>query len=456
MDQKTYDLIIIGGGPAGYLAAERASKEGLSVAVFEKRSLGGVCLNEGCIPTKSLLNSAKIYAKTAHGKVYGVNAQEMKLDHMCVIQRKNEVVKTLVEGVKAKMYTSKVEVIPAVASIKGKTAEGFIVTANRKDYTAKNILLAAGSDAIVPPILGLADALQKGFAYTSREILNIDHLPKKLIIIGGGVIGLEMAYYFCMAGVQVTVIEMLNKIAGPVDAELSKILLNSLVRNGVEFHLNSRVIEFENGIVAALKGGKRFKIETDAVLLSIGRCPSTDGLGLETIGIYTERGAVVTDNHMRTNISNVYAAGDINGKSMLAHTAYREAEVAINNILGKKDLMSYDVIPSVIYTTPEVATIGETEDTAKEKGFSFEIKKLSMAYSGRYVAENEYADGVCKVIVEKGTERLLGVQLIGIYASEIILAAGVMIESRLPLESLKKIVFAHPTEGEIIRETIFN
>ena len=455
MEQKNYDLIIIGGGPAGYLAAERAGESGLAVLLFEKRKLGGVCLNEGCIPTKSLLNTAKIYAKALHGDVYGVEAEQLKLDHNRAVKRKNKVVKMLVEGVKAKMRANKVDVIYADAYIKGKAEEGFVVAAEGMDYQAKTLLLAAGSEPVVLPVPGLSEAIESGFAITSREILDIDHVPKKMVIVGGGVIGLEMADYFKTVGSAVTVVELLNKIAGPFDAKVSTMLQEHFTNNGVEFRLGSRVTEVGYGSVTVETDGVTENIETDRVLLSVGRRPAADGLGLENIGVYLENGAVVTDNQMRTNIPGVFAAGDINGKSMLAHTAYREAETAVNNMLGKKDVMSYNVIPSVIYTTPEAASVGETEETAKAKGIDCDKKQISMMYSGRYVAENDRLDGICTVIIEKSSQRLLGVQLVGTYASEIILAAGVMIESRMPLESLKKTVFAHPTVGEIIREAIF-
>jgi dihydrolipoamide dehydrogenase len=453
---KTSDIIIIGGGPAGYLAAERATEGGLKTVLFEKRNLGGVCLNEGCIPTKSLLNAAKIYAKAAHGDAYGISADGLKLDHAKVMSRKNQVVKALVSGVTTKMRAGGVEVIPAAAVIREKGGEGFVVTAEGENYTAKYLLIAAGSEPVLPPITGLAAGLETGYVYTSREILDIDHVPERLAIVGGGVIGLEMADYFSIAGAKVSVVEMLDKIAGPFDPEISTILQDNLKRNGVDFYLGSRVTEIASDRLIFEKDGAAQEINADAILLCIGRKPAADGLGLEAIGVYTERGAVVVDNAMQTNLPGLYAVGDINGKSMLAHTAYRESEVAVNNILGKKDRMVYDVIPSVIYTTPEAASVGETEETAQSKGYDFVVKKLPMAYSGRYLAENTKLDGICKVLVTRDTERILGVQLIGTYASEIILAAGAMIESGLPLASLQKIVFAHPTVGEIVREVIFS
>ena len=451
---QVHDLMIIGGGPAGYLAAERAAQGGLSVLLFEKRALGGVCLNEGCIPTKTLLNSAKLYDHAKNGAAYGIAVKSVSIDHSAVVARKDKVVKTLVAGVNAKMKGRKVTVVKEVATIAGKSDGGLAVQAGDHVYEAKRLLLAAGSEAIIPPIPGIKEGLESGFVMTNREILNMTKLPKRLTVIGGGVIGLEMAAYFAMVGVKVTVIEMTSKIAGYTDGEVSDALQKDLTAKGIDFLLNCKVTKINKNSIEYEKDGVH-TVKADAVLLSVGRRASTEGLGLESIGLFTEHGAVVTDNHLRTNVPNVYAAGDINGKSMLAHTAYREAEVAVNHILGKRDCMRYDAIPSVIYTLPEVASVGETEESAKEKGLIFTVKKLPMIYSGRFVAENEGADGLCKLLVETGSNRLIGAHIIGSYASEMIYGAAMMIESRWQVDDLKEIVFPHPTVCEIIRETLF-
>jgi dihydrolipoamide dehydrogenase len=452
----TYDLTIIGGGPAGYLAAERAAQGGLSVLLFEKRELGGVCLNEGCIPTKTLLHSAKLYEQAKNGGAFGVFGENFAYNHETVVARKNKVVKKLTSGVASVMKRHKVEVVKETAVITGKTAEGFSVSAGGSIYEAKRLLVAAGSEPIVPPIPGLKEGLASGFVKTSREILDMVALPKSLTVIGGGVIGLEMATYFATAGVSVTVVEMANHIGGYTDGEIAQILLDELKGKGVKFKLGCKVTEIgANSVSYQGQDGVSASLETETVLLSIGRRPCSQGLGLETIGVFTERGAVVTDNHLRTNVPGVYAAGDINGKSLLAHTAYREAEVAVNHMLGKRDTMRYDAIPSVIYTAPEVAGVGETEETAAEKGLAFTVKKLPLAYAGRFVAENEKTGGLCKILVEKGSERVLGVHMVGGIASEIIYGAAMMVESRWPLADLQKMVFPHPTVGEILREVMF-
>jgi len=450
-----FDLIVIGGGPGGYLAAERAGHAGLKVALFEKRSLGGVCLNEGCIPSKALLYSAKVYDYANHASAYGVTVKGAAIDQNAVIDRKDGVVKALVSGVGATMKKNHVTVVNAAAVIKGKTADGFEVEADGKSYTGKKLIIAAGSEAVVPPIPGAKEGLAARYVMTNREILALREIPKALAIIGGGVIGLEMASYFCSVGSKVTVIEMLNKIAGPTDDEISTILQKNYAKKGVDFKLGCKVTGFEKGSVSYTDPeGKAQKLACDYSLMSIGRRPSSAGLGLESIGVYTERGAVKTDDHLLTNVPDVYAVGDINGKLMLAHTAYREAEVAVNHILGKKDTMRYGAIASVIYTNPEVGCVGETEESAKQKGFTVKTAKLPMIYSGRYLAEGG-GDGICKIIADAKTNKLLGVHMIGSYCSEIIYGAAQMIESGMKIETLKELVFPHPTVSEIVRETLF-
>ena len=450
-----YDLIVLGGGPAGYLAAERAGHEGLSVLCIEKNSLGGVCLNEGCIPTKTLLYSAKTYENALHGDKYGVTAENVKLDHNKVIDRKQKVIKTLVAGVTAALRANKAEVVKAEGVIKGRNAEGFVVEANGTEYVGARLLIATGSSPAVPPITGLRDQLAKGFVMTSREALELREIPKKLAVIGGGVIGLEMASYFASAGSEVTIIEMLDHIAGANDAEMVKLLQKNFEKRGMKFYLGTKVVEITGDAVLCEKDGEKLSIPADKILLSIGRRANTAGIGLEKIGVLTERGAIVTDDRMRTNVAEVYAAGDVNGKSMLAHTAYREAEVAINNICGKKDRMRYNAIPGVLYTNPELASVGETEDTAKAKGLDVKVVKIPMRFSGRYLAENEGGDGIAKLVVNNKTKTVVGAQALCNYSSEFIVACGTFIETELTIDDIKQIVFPHPTVSEIIREAVF-
>ena len=452
-----YDLIVLGGGPAGYRAAERAGAEGMKTLVIEKRALGGVCLNEGCIPSKTLLNSAKIYDyANGYGEKYGVSTTGAKLDHAFVINRKNKVVKTLVSGIGAAMKKYKVEVVYAEGKITGRTANGFSVEAEGKTYETAKLLIATGSEALVPPIPGLREGLAAGHVLTNREILDLDHVPESLCVIGGGVIGLEMASYFCSAGAHIEIVEMMDKIAGPTDREISAMLQKHYEKKGIIFRLGAKVVEVKPGEVIYEKDGKRESVKAEKILCSIGRRAVTANIGLESIGVACERGAILTDDQMKTNVPGVFAAGDVNARIMLAHTAYREAEVAINTMLGRKDSMNYNEIPSVIYTNPEVASVGETLDSAKKKGIDAEERKIPMAYSGRFLAENEGGEGICKAVIDKKSHKLLGVHMMGNPCSEIIVSAALMLNRELRLADLECLVFPHPTVGEVMREFIFD
>lgn len=456
MADNRFDIIIIGGGPGGYNAAERAAHGGLKTALFEERALGGVCLNEGCIPTKTLLYSAKILDYANHGEKYGVTVEGAKLDHAKVVDRKDRVVKTLVSGVAAKMKNAGVTVINGTAKIKEKTPAGFIVECGGEMYEAANLLICTGSEAVIPPIPGLREAYEAGFAVTNREILDIRTLPKKVVVIGGGVIGLEMASYFNSVGCEVSVIEMLDKIAGPTEKEISSILEKNYAKKGVKFILGAKVTSVDkSGHVEYEKDGKTERIECDLVLISTGRRARTKDIGLEEVGVQLNRGAVVTDETCRTSVPGIWAAGDVNGKIMLAHTAYREGEVAITNILGGHDRVDYRAIPSVIYTNPEVGTVGETVESAKKAGIDAEEVTLSLRYSGRYIAENEGGDGIVKIVYGREHHEILGVHMIGSYASEIIYGAAAMVAKEQRVSDVQKIVFPHPTVCEVIREAMF-
>lgn len=450
-----FDLIVLGGGPAGYLASERAGHAGMSVLCIEERSVGGVCLNEGCIPTKTLLYSAKLYDGAAHGDKYGVTAEGLKIDHAKVIARKDKVVKTLVSGVQSALKANHVTLVNARGKITGRGEEGYIVEAGGETYIGKRLLIATGSSPAVPPIPGLKEGLASGFVCTNREILALTEQPKSLVVIGGGVIGLELASYFTSIGTKVTVIEMLDHIAGENDAELVSILKKGFEKRGVTFLLSAKVTEVTATAVKYEKDGAVSEVACEKVLLSIGRRANTKDIGLESIHVLTERGAIVTDAHMKTNQPEVYAAGDVNGKSMLAHTAYREAEVAVNTMLGKKDAMRYSAIPGVLYTNPELSSVGETEAGAKAKGYDVGCVKIPMRFSGRYIAENEGGDGIMKLVVDNATKKVLGAQALSNYSSEFIVTVGTFIELGLTVDEIKEIVFPHPTVSEIVREAVF-
>lgn len=454
-----FDLIIMGGGPAGYNAAERAAHAGLNTVLFEERALGGVCLNEGCIPTKTLLNSAKIYESAVHGEAYGVKVDGASIDHSAVVDRKNKVVKTLVSGVGAKMKGAGVKVVNGTAKIVAKSREGFTVECGGEKYEAAKLLICTGSEASVPPITELREAVESGLAVTNREILDERDVPRRIAVIGGGVIGLEMASYFNTLGAKVTVIEMMDKIAGPTDRDISKILQSNYAKKGVEFVLGAAVSSVGgkkgDGYVEYKIGDKTEKIGCDLVLVSTGRRPRTKDIGLEILGVLTNRGAIITDETGRTSVPNVWAAGDVNGKSMLAHTAYREGEAAVNSMLGIKDRVDYRAIPAVIYTKPEVGTVGETVESAAKVGIKAKEYTVSLRYSGRYVAENEGGDGIVKIVTDEEHKTIIGVHMIGSYASEIIYGAAAMVAREDRVSDVRKLVFPHPTVCEVIREGMF-
>ena len=453
---ELFDLLVVGGGPGGYLCAERAAQGGLKVALFEKRALGGTCLNEGCIPTKTLLNSSKMYRHATESAAFGVTVTGATYDHAKVVDRKNKVVKTLVSGVGATMSANKVTVITGDAKIAGRAEGGFAVEANATTYHGRRLAIASGSETVVPPVPGLKEGLASGFVVTNREVLDLKELPKDLVVIGGGVIGLEMAYYFASVGVKVTVIEMMPKIAGATDPEICKVLQDAFVKRGMVFKLSCKVLEVKANSVVYEENGEKKEIACDKVLLSAGRKPSTANMGLETLGLEMDRAAIVVDRHLCTTVQNVYAIGDCNGKVMLAHTAYREAEVAVNHMLGKPDEMRYDVIPAVIYTDPEVASVGHSKEGAQKLGMNVKEVKLPMSYAGRYLAENEAGKGFIKLIVDTDRNRLVGCHMVGSYASEIIMTATMMVDTEMHPDRLKKLVFPHPTVAEMIREAIFH
>ncbi len=455
-----YDLAIIGGGPGGYVAAERAGAAGLKVVLFERKSLGGVCLNEGCIPTKTLLYSAKVYNYAKTGDHYGVYVSDPTFKYDEIVARKNKVVKKLVGGVRVAMKGNGVEVVAENATIQGRDAEGIKVEAAGNVYAAKNLLICTGSEAAVPPFPGLKEA--GDVIVTNREILAMTERPEELVVIGGGVIGMEFAAFFSTLGTKVTVVEMLPKILGPLDDEISEMLQKQYEKRGVEFCLRCKVTGIEgNTVVYEDPEGKVCRVSGDKILVSVGRRANLQGFGLENIGVELALNpagrpyGIKVDEKMRTNVPGVYAAGDVTGFSMLAHTASREGEVAVNNILGKDDRMRYNAIPGVVYTNPEVAGAGITEAEAKAKGIDYKVVKLPMAYSGRFVAENERGEGICKIIVGAAHHEVLGVHMLGNPCSEIINSACLAIETEMTLEQLQEVVFPHPTVSEIIKETSF-
>ena len=446
-----YDIAIIGGGPAGYNAAEKAAINGLKTVLFEKNAIGGVCLNEGCIPTKTLLYSAKLLDNMKGASKYGIlEGEQAGFDLGKIISRKDKVVKKLTGGVKMKLTSSSVEIVEGVATLLGEKSDKIRISCNEVEYVVKYVLVCTGSDTIIPPIKGLADVAY----WTSKEALEIKELPKSLVIIGGGVIGIEFASFFNSMGVKVTVIEMMPEILGAMDKETSAMLRKEYAKKGIDFHLNTKVTEVSPEGVTIEKDSKTSIINADRILLSVGRKANTDKVGLSNLSVEILRNGVRVNEYMQTSHPRVYACGDITGYSMLAHTAIRESDVAVNHILGIDDPMSYKAIPGVVYTNPEIAGIGKTEEELKATGSYYQVLKLPMAYSGRFVAENELGNGLCKLIIDEEA-KIIGCHMLGNPASELITIAGMAIEQELTVDDFRKVVFPHPTVSEIIHESLF-
>ena len=446
-----YDIAIIGGGPAGYTAAERAAAGGLKTVIFEKKAMGGVCLNEGCIPTKTLLYSAKLLDNAKGAAKYGIAVPDgISFNLEKIIDRKDKVVKKLTGGVKQTVKSYGAELIEKEAVITGEDNGLIQILAGGEKYEVTYLLVCTGSDTVIPPIKGLSEIDY----WTSKEALEMAALPKSLAIIGGGVIGMEFASFFNSMGVKVSVIEMMPEILGAMDKETSAMLRTEYQKRGVDFQLNSKVTEVSPSGVTIEKAGKSVLIEAEKILVSAGRKANLSQVGLDKLNVELARNGVKVDEHMLTSHPHVYACGDITGHSMLAHTAIRESEVALNHILGVEDRMNYNCVPGVVYTNPELAGVGKTEEELKAAGISYHIQKLPMAYSGRFVAENETGNGLCKLILDD-EDRIIGCHLLGNPASEIIIVAGLAVQHGYTVEEFQKTVFPHPTVGEIYHETFF-
>ena len=445
-----FDIAIIGGGPAGYTAAERAGANGLKAVLFEKKAIGGVCLNEGCIPTKTLLYSAKILDSVKAASKYGVSAESPSFDLSKIMSRKDKTVKMLTGGVKMTVNSYGVTIVEKEACIEGEKDGQIHISCGGETYFVKYLLVCTGSDTVIPPIPGLSETAY----WTSKEALEVKQLPKTLAIIGGGVIGMEFASFFNSMGVKVHVVEMMAEILGVMDKETSGMLRSEYTKRGVTFYLNTKVVEVNPHGVVIEKDGKTSTIEAEQLLLSVGRKANLSGIGLDKLNIELLRNGVKVDEHLLTSHPRVYACGDITGYSLLAHTAIREAEVAINHILGVEDRMNYECVPGVVYTNPEVAGVGKTEEELIKQGIPYRVSKLPMAYSGRFVAENEQGNGLCKLIQdEKG--KIIGCHMLGNPVSELIVIAGIAIQKGYTVEEFQKTVFPHPTVGEIYHEIMF-
>ncbi|MEN0072675.1 MAG: dihydrolipoyl dehydrogenase [Propionicimonas sp.] len=449
-----YDVIVLGGGPGGYLAAERLGHAKKKVLLVEEQYLGGTCLNVGCIPTKSLLNSAKLYLHARHSEMFGVTAEAVSFDWAKVQSWKDEVVKTLVGGVAMTEKRVGVE----VADGHGTLVEPGRVAVNGETKTADHVILATGSVPVMPPIPGAKD---NPAVVDSTGLLALDTFPSKLVVIGGGVIGVEFASLFAAFGAQVEVIELLPEIVPFADADLASRLRKGI--EGVTFHLGCKVSAIEDTTVVYTDArGNEVRTGADVILMAVGRRPLLQGWGAEQAGLeFTPRGIVVDDT-MRTNLPNVWAIGDVTGRSLLAHAAYRMAEIAVAHILDPEkaartgQYLRTETIPWAVYSIPESAGVGLTEAQAKAQGLEVVTATVPLVMSGRFVAENGLkAPGAVKIIAEKASRVVRGIHAVGPYSPETIWGAAAVLESEYTVDDLRQVVFPHPTVSEGIREAVW-
>ena len=454
--EERYDIAIIGGGPGGYVAAIRAAQLGAKVALVEKDKLGGVCLNRGCIPTKALVKGIELLNQLKKAGECGVIAGEPSFDFARMMVHKKEVVEKLIAGVGALMKANKIEVFRGT----GQLLKPGLVRVSREegdaqDIAADKIIIATGSVSARPPIPGL----DLPGVLTSDDVLDLEEVPTDMVIVGGGVIGIEFATILNALGTKVTIVEMLPRLLLPVDHELARRYGQLLKGRGVEVHLNSPVKEIKP------KDGRllvRFEapegevthpqeVEAEKVLVATGRMPYTAGLNLEGVGVKVERRAIVVDEYLRTSVPEIYAIGDVTGGIMLAHVASREGAVAAENALGHERRMDYRVVPNCVFSMPEIAGVGLTEEEAKKKSVVYKVSRFPFRASGRALTMGE-TEGLVKMICEEGTGRVLGLHIMGPHATDLIAEGTLAIRLGATARDIAETIHAHPTLPEAVME----
>jgi len=442
-----YDLIVIGAGPGGYEAAGHAGKMGKKVALVEKGRVGGTCLNVGCIPAKTFLRSSKLFHECGESQSYGVRVGSREFDMPAVVARKDRVVATLTKGVEGMLKRAGVETISGQARLVARNT----VQVGERRIEAANILIATGSRPAVPPVSGIGSAR----VLDSNTVFGITAIPRRVAIVGGGYIGLEFACFFNEIGSQVAVYEMLPHIASGCDRDISSRLLQILKRKGIEFHLSAKVTAIDESALRYTEAdGSQGADAADCILNAAGRAPNVTGLGLEEIGVDFSAKGIRTSDRGQTNVAGIWACGDATGRRMLAHVATREGIAAVNNMFGRKDRIRYNAIPAVIYTHPEVATVGQTEEELQAAGVEYKKSIVPMAVAGRFLVENEGGSGIVKALAGARHGEILGVHAIGDSSSEFIVAAAVMVATEMCVADAAGIVFPHPTVSEALREAI--
>lgn len=446
------DIIIIGSGPGGYQAACHAAKLGQKVCVIEAGELGGTCLNHGCIPTKTLCRNAEALNTLRSAEIFGVTGiNDVKFDFQTAIQRKNDVVKQLRSGIETLMQHPNISLVKGKAQFKGRHT----VTVNGEEYSAPNIIIATGSVSKCPPITGM----ELEGVVTSTEMLSLHDLPKRLCIIGAGVIGMEFASIFNSFGSKVTVIEFLKEALPVLDSDIAKRLRQTISKHGVTFHMQSGVKNItettdDNGerqlLVSFEKKGKKMQTDADVVLVATGRKPNTDGLALENAGIEASKKGISVDHDFMTNIEGVYAIGDVNGECMLAHAATFQGLHVVNHILGKEDNIKFNVMPSAVFTYPEAASVGMSEDACKAEGIEYSCHKSFYRANGKALAMNE-TDGILKLMTN-ADGKIIGCHAFGAHSADIVQEVTVLINSDAGIKDLADIVHIHPTLSETLHD----
>ncbi|WP_298844178.1 dihydrolipoyl dehydrogenase [Clostridium sp.] len=448
------DITIIGGGPGGYVAAIHAAKLGAKVILIEKEKLGGTCLNWGCIPTKTLVRSAQVFDTLKKAEEFGCYAENIGIRMEKVIDRKDKVVTQLVTGIKYLMDKNNVKVINGIAEIVDN--ETILAKSNTQEITikTKNIIIATGSKSAVIPIKGI----ENKNVIDSSDALCLKEVPKKLVIVGGGVIGMEFAYIYASFGAEVTVVEFMDQCLINCDDDVCEENKKSAIKKGIKLYTTAKVEEIcetENNecIVHFIQDGKDKYITANKVLLAVGRTPYVEGLGLENVGIElnNNKRGIKVNSKMQTNVSNIYAIGDVTNIILLAHAASHQGVVAANNIMSKPCDMDYTAVPSAIFTEPEIAMVGIGEKTAKLQGIEVEVGKFPFSANGKALSYGE-SDGFIKIVREKNTEKLIGASIVGLHATDLIAELTLAIKNNLTARAITETIHAHPTTAEVIHE----
>lgn len=449
-EAKKTTITVIGGGPGGYVAAIRAAQLGAEVTLIEKSHIGGTCLNEGCIPTKALLHSAEIYEEAKNGESAGVIA-EPKLDFAKVMENKGAVVDRLVGGVKTLLKANGVKVIEGEASFIDKTKVKVVTKDGEQEVTSDKFIIAVGSVPAVVPIEGINSPQ----CIDSTGALSLEALPKSMAVIGGGVIGVEMATAYSAFGTKVTIIEMLPRLLMNIDADAVGIIAKSLEEKDVDIMTSTKVVSVADkgatAVVKVEKDGKELEVEAEKVLVCIGRKSATASLNLEAAGIEAERGIIKVNDHMETNVRNIYAIGDCTGGVMLAHVASMQGEAAAENAMGVDSRYDGKTNPACVYTSPETASVGYTEEAAKKEGISYTVGMFDLGGNGKSIIMNG-GKGFVKIIAHSRSKKILGMQIIGPRATDLIAEGALAISVNAGIEDIIKTIHAHPTVSEAVRE----